>query len=52
MPTGLLLFCLEYAEKPGDGAGGIFDSVRSRFSDLAESNLPDIVKDESKACLY
>jgi type III restriction enzyme len=44
MPTGLLLFCLEYAVKEEAGAGGVFDAVRSSFSDLAKSELPGLLK--------
>jgi type III restriction enzyme len=44
MPTGLLLFCIEYAIKDEPGAGGIFDAVRSSFSDLASSELPALLK--------
>jgi type III restriction enzyme len=39
MPTGLLLFCLEYARKDQPAAGGIFNAVRANFADLAATDL-------------
>jgi type III restriction enzyme len=44
MPTGLLIFALEYAEKEEEGLGGIFAAVRKRFADLAKTPLLDLVK--------
>lgn len=44
MPTGVLLFCFEYAEKDEATRGGIFDAVRVGFGELAQSDLPGLVK--------
>jgi len=41
MPTGLLIFCLEYAAKQEGDRGGVFEAIRSSFSDVAESDLLD-----------
>ena len=40
MPIGSLIFCLDYAEKATEPLGGIFASVRHRFSALTKSELP------------
>jgi type III restriction enzyme len=41
MPTGLLLFSLEYARKKDDveSVGGVFSAVRKQFADLAGMDL-------------
>jgi type III restriction enzyme len=39
MPTGVLLFCLEYAGKDKEAPNGILGAVRERFSDLAGTEL-------------
>jgi type III restriction enzyme len=39
MPTGLLIFCLEYATGEGAPPCGIFEAIRGNFSDLASSDL-------------
>jgi type III restriction enzyme len=44
MPTGLLIFCLDYAAKPDEPLPGVFTSVRTRFASLARSELPPLVK--------
>jgi type III restriction enzyme len=44
MPTGLLVFCLEYARGDSESAGGVFTAVRSGFADLKDSPLRDLVK--------
>ncbi len=44
MPTGLLLFCLDYASKDEPGRGGIFDAVRTSFRDLVATDLPGRLK--------
>jgi type III restriction enzyme len=44
MPTGVLLFCLDYAAKPDEGLPGIFASVRAKFAPLAATALPKLVK--------
>lgn len=44
MPTGVLLFCLEYAAKSEEGLSGIFTSVRSELAPLATTDLPSLVK--------
>jgi type III restriction enzyme len=45
MPTGILLFCLEYAAKDEEAPRGIFNSVRRRFGPLAKTELPDLVRE-------
>ena len=44
MPTGLLIFALEYSQKDEESPGGIFAAVRKRFGDLAKTPLLDLVK--------
>jgi type III restriction enzyme len=44
MPTGLLMFCLDYAAKPDEAPPGVFTSVRTKFAPLASSELPRLVK--------
>jgi type III restriction enzyme len=44
MPTGVLLFCLEYAAKPKPDSDGILRAVESRFGDLASTDLAAAVK--------
>lgn len=44
MPTGVLLFCLEYAAKPKPDSAGILQAVEVRFSDLAATDLAAAVK--------
>jgi type III restriction enzyme len=44
MPTGVLLFCMEYAAKPKHDAAGILQAVVVRFSDLAATDLAAAVK--------
>lgn len=41
MPTGVLRFCLDYAEKDEEAPGGVLTLVRERFADLASSDLRD-----------
>ena len=43
MPTGLLIFAVDYAKKDTEPLPGIFTSIRSRFADLAKTNLGDLV---------
>lgn len=43
MPTGLLVFCLGYAQKDTEPLGGIFTSVRTRFSDIAKTGIRELV---------
>ena len=43
MPTGLLIFCLDYAQKDSEPLGGVFSSVRTRFNDLKESGLKELL---------
>ena len=43
-PTGLLIFCLEYAEKDTDPLTGVFTSVRNRLSDLAGADLKSVLE--------
>jgi len=45
MPSGILLFCLEYAGKQEEPLPGVFRSVRARFGRLAGTDLPSLVKD-------
>jgi type III restriction enzyme len=44
MPTGVLLFCLDYATKPDEGLPGVFTAVRTQFAPLAKSEMPKLVK--------
>ena len=44
MPTGLLIFCLQYALKDTTPLPGIFTSVRTRMSDLSKTKLPKLVE--------
>ena len=39
MPTGVLRFCLDYARKEQPAPEGVLTAVRSRFGDLADSDL-------------
>lgn len=39
MPTGLLRFCLEYADSPTDHVGGVFESIRKSVRDLRGTEL-------------
>jgi len=43
MPMGLLKWCLEYAKNPKVPPGGIFIAVKTRFEDLAKTELLDTV---------
>ena len=43
MPVGLLRFCLEYAAKDEDAPGGILVAVRERFSNLADTDLGELL---------
>jgi type III restriction enzyme len=43
MPTGLLLFCLEYAAKDQEALPGVFASVRQRFYPLARTALVELL---------
>jgi type III restriction enzyme len=44
MPTGVLVFCLDYAAKPSEPLGGVFKSVRTRFADIAQTDLRGLVQ--------
>ncbi len=44
MPTGLLIFCLDYAKKDTDPLPGIFTTVRTGFSKLAATALYDLLE--------
>lgn len=44
MPTGILIFCLNYAARDTLPLPGIFTSVRSRLSDLAATGLKDLLE--------
>jgi type III restriction enzyme len=39
MPTGVLRFCLEYADSSVDRIGGVFESIRRNFRDLRGPGL-------------
>jgi len=39
MPTGILKFCLEYAESPSDHVRGVFESIRLNSRDLRGTGL-------------
>ena len=45
MPTGLLIFCLEYGKKDTEPLIGIFTTVREKFNDLAETDLEEKMKE-------
>jgi type III restriction enzyme len=42
-PIGILRFCLEYASKGEEAPGGVLVAVRERFSDLADTDLSDLL---------
>lgn len=44
MPTGVLLFCLEYAAKPTPGSTGILRSVETELADIATTDLGSELK--------
>ena len=44
MPTGLLLFCLEYASKDAPAPDGLLNAVRTAFSELATTGIADVVQ--------
>ena len=44
MPTGLLLFCLDYASKDRPGVSGVLAAVRSAFHDLAGGEVPMLLR--------
>lgn len=39
MPTGILKFCLEYADSPADHVRGVFESIRRSFRHLRGTGL-------------
>ena len=45
MPTGILRFCLEYAESPPDHAKGVLASIRRNFRDLRGTGLLRLLAD-------
>ncbi len=44
MPTGVLLFCLDYAAKPDEALPGVFATVRTKFAPLSKTEMPKLVK--------
>jgi type III restriction enzyme len=44
MPTGLLVFCLDYASKEQSTRVGVLQAVQVEFKDIAASDLGDVVK--------
>ena len=44
MPTGLLLFCLDYEAKARDSISGILAEVEQEFRDLRDSDLRDTLR--------
>jgi type III restriction enzyme len=44
MPTGLLVFCLDYAGNASETLSGVFAAVRSLFRDLSGSPLRELVQ--------
>jgi type III restriction enzyme len=44
MPTGLLVFCLDYASGASETLPGIFSTIRKHFRDLSGSPLRDLVQ--------
>ena len=45
MPTGMLIFCLDYAAKETEPLSGLFTSIRKRFADLANTNLQRVLEE-------
>ncbi len=45
MPTGILRFCLEYADSPTDHVGGVFESIRKNFRDLRGTELLQLLRE-------
>lgn len=45
MPTGLLIFCLDYAAHASKPLSGIFQAIRDHFHDLCETDLKDSVQE-------
>ncbi len=45
MPTGLLIFCLDYAAHASKPLSGIFSAIRDHFYDLGETDLKDSVQE-------
>ena len=45
MPTGVLRFCLEYADKSADHVGGVFEAIRRNFRDLRGNGLLSLLTD-------
>lgn len=43
MPVGMLRFCLDYSRKTEDAPGGVLVAVREEFSDLAETDLAELL---------
>ena len=41
MPTGLLLFAIEYGKKDSEPLAGLFTAIRSRMHDIANGPLYD-----------
>jgi type III restriction enzyme len=46
MPTGLLIFCLEYAAKDSDPIPGIFTAVRDQLGPLASGHLRELLQSQ------
>jgi len=44
MPTGLLVFCLDYSRSKSESLPGVFAAIRERFRDLAEGSLRELVQ--------
>jgi len=44
MPTGLLVFCLDYARNTSEALPGIFSAIQQRFTDLAQGSLRDLIQ--------
>jgi len=42
-PIGVLRFCLDYAAKDEEAPGGVLVAVRERFSDLADTDLSELL---------
>ena len=45
MPTGLLVFCLQYAAKDSTPAPGVFSTIRARMSDLGKTNMLELIEE-------
>lgn len=43
MPSGVLVFCFEYADKKTEPKPGVFTAIRAQFAPLLSTDLPQLV---------